>query len=139
MDLDSHGVVNLECQSSSEDKALLARASDWKSVLSCIAPMSRLLDFSDGVLVDGPKCFDDIGMNCIMHFNTWGTCPRVRTPQCSLETVAQTLPTRQECLVPDVPSGAVAQLCGCAWLHGYRVFPGREWLRRGLGLYKAGD
>ena len=53
-----------------------------------------------------------------MDVGTWGTCPRVRTPDGSLETVAHTLPTRQECLVSDVPSGAVAQLRGCAWMRG---------------------
>ena len=74
--------------------------------MHCIALMSRLLEFPDR---DGPKCFDDIRKNCIMDFSAWGTCPRVRTPTCSLETFAQTLPTRQECLVSDVPSGTVAQ------------------------------
>ena len=49
-----------------------------------------------------------------MDFSAWGTCSRVRTPECSLET----LPTRQEGLISDVPSGVVAQLRGCAWMHG---------------------
>ena len=69
--------------------------------------MLHLPEFPDG---DCLKCFDDIRKNCITDFSTWGTCSRVRTPECSLETFAQTLPTRQECLVSDVPSGAVAQL-----------------------------
>ena len=81
--------VNWECQLNGEDRAL-AGASDWRSVLRCVALMSRLPEFPDG---DCLKCFDDIGKNCIMDVSAWGTCPRVRTPECSLETFAQTLLT----------------------------------------------
>ena len=77
--------------------------------------MLRRPEFPDK---DCLKCFKDIINNCIMDFSAWGTCPRVRMPVCSLETFAQTLPTRQECLVSDVPSGAVSQLCGCAQMRG---------------------
>ena len=128
MDIDFCEMVNWECQFNGEDMTL-ARAPDWKSVLRCIALMSRLPKFPDG---NGPKCFDDIGNNCIMNISAWGTCPRVRTSICSPETFAQTLPTQQECLVSDVPSGAVAQLRGCERMRGNRVFPGdivctRDW------------
>ena len=41
MDIDSHEMVNWECQFNGEDRAL-AGASDWRSVLHCIALMSRL-------------------------------------------------------------------------------------------------
>ena len=108
LDLGSHGMVNWECQSNSVDSAL-AGASDWKSVFRCIAIRSRLPEFPDG---DGQRCFHDIGQNCIMDLSTGGTGPRVRTPHCSLETVAQTVLTRQRCRVPDVPSGKVT----VAWL-----------------------
>ena len=75
IDLDSHGMVNWEFQLNGEDRAL-AGASDWRSVLP---------EFPDG---DCLKCFDDIGKNCIMYLSGWGMCPRVRTPECSLETFA---------------------------------------------------
>ena len=88
-------------------------ASDWRSVLRCIALMLHLPEFLDG---NGPKCFDDIGNNCIMDVRAWGTCPRVQAPTCSLEAFAQILLTRQECLDSYVPSGTVAQLRGCAWM-----------------------
>ena len=114
IDLDSHGMVNWEYQLNGEDRAF-AGASDWKSVLRCVACLSRLPEFPDR---DCLKCFDDIGNNCIMDFNAWGTCPQVRTPGCSLETCARTLPTRQECLGSDVPSGTVAQLRGCTQMRG---------------------
>ena len=57
-------------------------------------------------------------------------------PICGLETFAQTLPTRHECLVSDVPSGAVARLCVDARLRGYRVFPGRDGLPGRLGYIR---
>ena len=117
IDLDSHGMVHWECQFNGE-AMVLAGASDWRSVLRCVAHMSCLPEFPDK---DCLKCFDDLGNNCIMDFSTWGTCPRVRAPDCSLETFAQTLPTRQKCLVSDVPSGvvnAVARWCADVRLHG---------------------
>ena len=115
IDLDSHGIVNWECQLNGEDR-VLAGASDWRSVLHCIALMSCLPEFPD---IDCPKCSDDIGRNCIMDFSAGGTCPRVRTPGCGLKTFAQTLPTRQECLVNEKSSGGgVARMRGCAWMRG---------------------
>ena len=53
-----------------------------------------------------------------MDFSAGGTCPCVRTPKCGLKTCAQTLPTWQECLFHEVPSGAVARVCGCARMCG---------------------
>ena len=47
-----------------------------------------------------------------MDFSAGGTCP------CGLKTFAQTLPTWQECLVHEVPSGAVARVCGGARMCG---------------------
>ena len=109
IDLDSHEIVDWECQFNYEDRTY-AGASHWKSVLRCVARLSRLPEFPDR---DCLKCFDDIGKNCIIDFNAGGTHPQVRTPECSLEVCAQILPNRQECLGSDVPSGAVALLCGC--------------------------
>ena len=106
IDMDSHVMVKWECQFNGEDRA---GASDWRSVLRCAALMLRLLEFPDG---DCLKCFHDIGKNCIMDSSAW------ETSECRLETFTQTLPTRQECLVSDVPSGAVAQLRGCARMRG---------------------
>ena len=133
--LDSHRMVNWECQLNGEDR-VLAGASDWRSVLHCVALMSCLPEFPD---IDCPNWFDDIGRNCIMDFSARGTCPRVRTPECGLKTFAQTLPTRQECLVHEVPSGAVARLCADARLRGRIYRRGSDWLHGKLGLYKAGD
>ena len=109
MDIDFRVMVNWECQFNGEDRAL-AGAPDWKSVLHRFALMSCLPKFPDG---NGPKYFDDIGHNCIMDISVWGTCPRVRTPVCSQETFAQTLPTRHECLVSEVPC-AVVRRCAFA-------------------------
>ena len=73
IDLDSHGMVNWECQLNGEYR-VLARASDWRSVLCCVALMLRRPEFPDK---DCLKCFRDIVNNCIMDFSAWGTCPRV--------------------------------------------------------------
>ena len=58
-------------------------------------------------------CFYDIEKNCIMDLVLGGRA-RIRMPECRLETVAQTVPTRQECLVSDVPSDVTAWWRGCA-------------------------
>ena len=108
IDLDSHGMIYWECQLNNDDR-VFAGASDWKSVLRCVARMSCLLEFPDR---DSLKCFDDMGKNCIMDFNAGGTCPQIRAPGGCMEVCAQTLPTRQESRGSDVPSGITAQVRG---------------------------
>ena len=120
IDLDSHGTENWECRLDGGDGAL-AGVSDWRSVLRWVALMSCSPEFPN---IDSPNLcltmlilrvdFGDVSRNCTMDVSARRTCPRVRTPECGLKTFAQTLPTRQECLVHDVLSSAVARLCAVA-------------------------
>ena len=129
IDLDSHGMVNWDCQLKGEDR-VLAGASDWRSVLRCIALMLCLPEFPD---IDCPKCFDDIGRNCIMDFGAGVTCPRVRTPECGLKTFAQTLPTWSAWFMRYLP----ARSYGCAVVPGCAVarknLPGTRLVARKTG------
>ena len=141
--LHSHRMIYWEGRWNGEDgyreDGYRAGVSDWRSVLCCVALMSRLPEFPD---TDCLNCFNDIGKNCVMDLSAWGTCPLcplVRPPEWGLETFAQTSPNQQECLVSDVPYGAVTQVRGCAQMRGKRAFPGRDGVRGRLGLYKAGD
>ena len=61
----------------------------------------------------GAARFSDIGRDCVLDLNAWGTCPRVRLPDCGLETFAQMPPIQQNCLISEVLSGAVAPVLGC--------------------------
>ena len=88
--------------------------SDWRSIVCCVAILSRMPEFPD---VGCLNCFRDIGKNCVLDLNTRGTYPRVRPPECGLETLAQT-PSIRNCRVAEVQSVAVALRCmlmhGCA-------------------------
>ena len=83
--------------------------SAWRRVLCGAARLSRLPEFPD---TDCLNCFSDIGRDCVLDLNAWGTCPRVRPPECGLETFAQTPPIQQNCLIAEVPSGAVTLVRG---------------------------
>ena len=83
--------------------------SAWRSILCGAACLSRLPEFPD---TDCLNCFSDIGRDCVLDLNSWGTCPRVRPPECGLETFAQMPPIQQNCLIAEVPSGAVAPVRG---------------------------
>ena len=85
--------------------------SAWRSVLCGAARLLCLPEFPD---MDCLNCFSDIGRDCVLDLNAWGTYPRVRPPDCGLETFAQTPPIQQTCLISEVPSGAVAPVLGCA-------------------------
>ena len=68
--------------------------SAWRSVLCGAARLSRLPEFPD---TDCLNCFSDIGRDCVLDLNAWGTCPRVRPPECGMATFAQTPPIQQRC------------------------------------------
>ena len=130
IDLDSHGMVNWECRLNGED-GVLAGASEWRSVLCWVALMSCPPEFPDidcqnwcSTMLILRVDFGDVGRNCTMDFSARRTCPRVRTPECGLNMLARTLPTRQECLVHEVPSGAVARGCAVARWRGCMVVCG---------------
>ena len=89
--------------------------SDWRSVLCCVALLSRLPEIPDtGCL----SCFSDVRKNCVQDLNARGTYLRVKPSECSLGTVAQ-MPPIQHCRVAEVPSDTVAQVCGCTRMHSY--------------------
>ena len=81
--------------------------SDWRSVLCCVALLSRLLEFPD---TDYLNFFSDVGKNCVLDLNARGTYNRFRLFECGLEAVAQRPPI-QHCRVAEVPSVMVAQVC----------------------------
>ena len=106
--------------------------SDWRSILCCVVLLSRMPEFPD---TGCHNCFCDVGKNCVLDLNTWGTYPRVRPPECGLETVAQMPPIRN-CRVAEVPSDTASQRHGCAG-NGHSpgetqdgVFPRAGWRAR---------
>ena len=64
VDLDSHWMAYVEGRWHGEN-GYRAGTSDWRSVLCCVACLSRLPEFL--------KFFDDLGKNCVMDFSARGT------------------------------------------------------------------
>ena len=114
VDLDSHWMVYGEGRWNGEN-GYRAGASDWRSVLCCVALMSRLPEFPDTDCLNG---FNEIGKSCVMDLNDWGPCPQVGPPECGLETFAQASSNRQKCLVSEVSSDAITQVRGRARMRG---------------------
>ena len=83
MDLDSLWMVYWEdCRN--DETGSRAGVSDWRSVLCCVALLSRLPEFPD---TDSLNCFRDVGKNCVLDVNARGTYNCVRPPRCGLETL----------------------------------------------------
>ena len=114
VDLDSHWMLYGESRWHGEN-GYRAGASDWRSVLCCVALMSRLPEFPD---TDCLNCFSEIGKNCVMDLNAWGPCPLVGPPECGLETFAQLSSNLQKCLVSEVSSDAIVLGRGRARMRG---------------------
>ena len=114
VDLDSHWMVYGEGRWNGEN-GYRAGASDWRSVLCCVALMPRLPEFPDTECLN---CFNELGKTCVMDLSAWGPCPQIGPPDCGLGTFAQPSPNRQKCLVSEVSSDAIAQVRGCAWMRG---------------------
>ena len=112
--LDSHWMVYEQGRRNGEN-GYRAGASHWRSILCCVALMSRLPEFPD---TDCLNCFKVIGKNCVMDLSAWRPCPQVGPPEDGLKTFAQTSPNRLKCLVSEVSSGASAQVRGCARMRG---------------------
>ena len=116
VDLDSLWMVYREdCRN--VEAGSRTRVSDWRSVLCCVALLSRLPEFPD---TDCRNCFIDVGKNCVLDLNARGTYPRVGPPECGLETVAL-MPSIQHYRVVEVPSDTVAQMRGCMRMRGCTV------------------
>ena len=113
VDLDSLWIVYLEDRRNIETGSR-TEVSDWRSILCCVALLSRLPEFPD---MDCRNSFNDIGKNCVLDLNARGTYPHVGSPECGLETVAL-MPPIQHCRVADVPSDTVAQMRGCTRMRG---------------------
>ena len=71
VDLDSHWMVYGNGRWNGEN-GYRAVTSDWRSVLCCVALMSRMPEFPD---TDRLNCFNEIGKNCVMDLSAWALSP----------------------------------------------------------------
>ena len=108
VDLDSLWMVSWEDRRNVETGSRTG-VSDLRSILCCVALLSRLPEFPD---TDCLNCFSAVGKNCVLDLNARGTHSRVGPPECGLEMVAQMLPI-QHCRVAEVPFDTVAQVRSC--------------------------